>query len=250
MDEVLCAALNKPRDGLPENRRAVFICFYASLLLDDSRWMDRIFAAVYLGEEFLDMEPLELLFPPDTNGEYFRSGVWACGKCRKVSSGHSFARECCDRLPCTHCGKTCRQHWSICEACNWEQIRKKEQVILGKAELVTCEPDQLVHCPGYGNDGYITYEDLLDQLEGEPEDWPERVHVCVEIPFSGISLKHALETMYEDLPEAYEDQIAGIKELEAAHEKFVHVNKNLITYEPDQHRAVLVREPARRLLAK
>lgn len=175
------------------------------------------------------------------------TGIFYCGKCRKVAPSHHIAAECCKPRVCEVCGSETEATWyTKCRLCSAKAAEERELEKLHKAEKVT-QWDGWVYRDGYGSmagggEGFAeSLASMLEWCDEEDCGYPDYVWTCVAVPFVQVRVRDILERICE---EAYEDfscdDLEGVPALEAAVEVFNAANKDVVKYEPDYTRAVVI----------
>lgn len=172
-----------------------------------------------------------------------KTSIWACGICGKVSQDQHWAEKCC---LCSYCGKQVdsKEHNGIyhgaCWTANHEKMRAER---LERAERVTVwDGPVFVESGIVSNDGFFaSLDDLLEYLANEPvESRPGFVWLSKVIPFGHIYTSDIIENKMSDMDEDAPDRLAGEDELQAALDAFCEKNKDVISYEPDYNRVIVV----------
>ena len=184
------------------------------------------------------MKPIEL-FHQDGKS----SGVWYCSKCRRVHPCKASASHCCAPRYCDLCGKELEKGWcSPCRPCFDALEKKRELGRVEKAEKLTMDQ---YDGPVYDGDEYHSNvgEYIDNQLcLGEPiagHVWP-----CREVQFVKINLRSAME--FQETPEEWDGEVAGLKELEEAVKKFEEANKDQISWFPRYDQVIIIPESERK----
>lgn len=176
------------------------------------------------------------------------TGIFACGQCRAVHQHNATAVQCCEDRKCPDCGT--QQYGGRCSPCRHIEDVKREAARFEKAEKITDYSG-----PVYVDDDEY-HRDISDYLEAvaergedieEGEEKPERrayVWACHSRPVCSLDvdsvIEHATQDAYEDFTP---DDLSGKAELKAALEAFNEKNRDVLVYEPDFKRAVLINIP-------
>jgi len=190
------------------------------------------------------------------------TGVWACGKCRRLTlqyvSGEvpnkntrESAEACCRPLLCG-CGKEIGKYpgTSECDQCRsarWQkEMAEKYAKRIATAEDVTETYIGPVYCEcfnrgGWGDGYYSDISELLDSIAGEKEDnWPEWVFAC-NPEVRQLDARDIIERICYDGYEGMSDFLSPSPELIAACEKFNQDNKTYLTlWDADYSRKIRV----------
>lgn len=120
---------------------------------------------------------------------------------------------------------------------------KREEEKFNKAEKLT-EWDGPVYCEGLGRDGYAAnLEEMVEYYDEDLKNFPKYVWVCDSIQIYKLDLDDILQPHEEHTWEDFERGDAkGEAELEAAIKKFNELNKDLVYWEPNYKKALLVGE--------
>lgn len=173
------------------------------------------------------------------------TNIYFCEKCRHVSTSKSIAEECCKPVIC-ECGEEAKEkYWRKCSNCRSEERLKKEQQTYDNAEKISIE-----NCGGpvYCLDNDTYYQDidcLIEEIEGENDedlDKNVKVYCCHEISFVKVDWDVLVDPIYTNAYEDFDsDDLKGTKELKAAIKEFENKNKNIISYEPNYKKAVVLK---------
>lgn len=203
------------------------------------------------------------------NGE--PTGVWCCGKCRKLvlnplwgfndkdasKSTKEGADKCCTTPVCETCGNEIEKMFahmgSECESCRSERRRmeqaERHQKLIDKATDVSGEYDGPVCFEGYGGDwgdGYFSsvetvYEYVSGEIESDIEDWAFACKSRVE----ELDIERMLECLCEDGYEDMQSNLVIPESLVAAVAEFNEQNRRALTiWECDYSRKVRVKVEA------
>lgn len=178
------------------------------------------------------------------------ASVFVCGHCRVVARSKEEADKCCQSTKCQYCGlDSGRQHWTICDACRKIKDAEREAERFQKAEKLIAWTGH-VFLEGTGRNGYSDdVGDFWDYWEcdhDESDEKPKYVWACKENHFAVADIDDLTERIADNGWEDFDpDCLNGLDELKAAVEKFNVANKDLICYEPDFTRAVLLAPPAK-----
>lgn len=174
------------------------------------------------------------------------AGIFYCSECHLVKLTKDQADRCCEPTKCQYCGKESgRKHYLACESCERANQLKKEAERFDKAEKLT-QWDGWVFLEGTGRDGH--YESLSDfwdnwELEHyEADEKPKYVWTCKKIHFAVADVSDITERIADNGYEDFDtDDLNGLDDLKAAIEKFNEANKDVVSYEPDYKRAVILK---------
>jgi len=174
------------------------------------------------------------------------AGIFFCEKCRNVARNKETADLCCDwHYKCKECGEKVEQiHWTVCRKCEGLARIKKENERFNKADKVT-EWSGAVYLEGTGNDGFhASLSDLIDELSDEWEgEWPKYAWTCKNDHFVCADIEDIFSSMEGDAPTDFDfHDLDGIPELKAAIEKFNEENKDVVSWELDYTKAVLLKQ--------
>lgn len=164
------------------------------------------------------------------------ANVFYCGECRRVSATQLAAERCCQNHNCLTCGQdTGSRSWMVCDTCRAIKATNVEAERFNKAEKLS-KWGGWVYCAGLYAE---TIDELLDDLE--PSEFPEYVWACsanhfVQADISDIEMQ-MLDGAYEDFEF---ESLSGIDELKTAILRFNEANKDVVSYNPDYSKAVLV----------
>ena len=171
------------------------------------------------------------------------AGIYFCGKCRNVARTPQDAEQCCENNICEKCGKDVgKQYRKRCDACNALDDAVKERERFDKAEKVFLDNwNSWVFCEGLGhNDGFFpSIEDMFDCVK--TKDLPEYVWTCNPIYFAVADVSDITERISDNAYEGFDvDDLNGLTELGKAIDAFNEANKDVVSYEPDYTKAVLI----------
>jgi hypothetical protein len=152
------------------------------------------------------------------------------------------AEGCCqNKNKCRECGKQSGS-WLVCDECRRKREDAKEVERFEKAEKLT-KWDGWVYLEGYGcRNGYFeSVDDFLDWCACEDDNLPEYIWTCKPNHFVHADVSDITGRM----DDAFEDfdpdcDLHGMEELRVAIEKFNEANKDVVAYEPDYTKAVLI----------
>lgn len=168
--------------------------------------------------------------------------VWYCGKCRNVAASQILTEKCCKPNICD-CGKECeKQYYTICD--DREKLKREQRTLdrFNSAEKID-KWDGWVYSDGHGyNDGYAsTIEEIIDYCKDGGIDIPDYVWTCTEHRFAHICLDNILQNIEEN---GYEDfsaeNLKGVKDLKIAIDNFNNINYDIISYEPNYKKALII----------
>lgn len=174
------------------------------------------------------------------------AGIYFCAECRNVARTEPEANQCCAPYKCTVCGTDVdrKTYRTVCPPCEKAKREAAEKARFAAAEKVTSW-DGYIMAEGYGySDGYFpSVDDLRDYVEDEELEMPEYVWTCDRSNFAHLSIESITERI-ADGGEAYEDfdvdDLFGLEELEKAIEVFNAANDSVVSWNPNQKRALLV----------
>jgi hypothetical protein len=169
------------------------------------------------------------------------AGIYYCEKCRIVARTKEQAEECCSPRKCK-CGTICEKGYFQCRPCIEKEREDREKARFEKAEKVTSW-DGWVYCDGLGwnNNFSENLDSFLELCEYEECDIPEYVWACNKIHFCNFDIDNELQRISENSYEDFDyESFKGIEELKAAINHFNEINYNLVMYEPDYTKAVLI----------
>lgn len=170
------------------------------------------------------------------------AGVYYCEKCRCVGASVAAAEDCCRPNKCDRCGREVNRYHYRCDEC-WKLDRaRQEQERFEKAEKLT-EWDGWVFCDGWGESGYFeSMETFMDDVEGSgPDCAPEYVWTCKPMAFVRVDMRSILSQIEDDSYDGFDaETLNGIDDLEKAIGEFNERNKDVLSYEPDFTKAVLI----------
>lgn len=193
------------------------------------------------------MNPINLLLPDGTP-----SKVWACGQCKITRADQEHAEKCCTLVPCKVCRSPTDKKFratcftETCDACRTAEGQRKDAERLAKAEKLEAW-DGWVYAGHGPNDGFFedvgAYVDwLVDEAE-DSDDWPDWVYAAKSRPGCVLDIGRILENACDDGYEDMDEDLRGVKELEAAIKAFNEANEGVIVYGADYKRAVRVPKP-------
>lgn len=177
------------------------------------------------------------------------AGVWYCSNCKCVARSQELAEQCCAPRKCSACGEPVREQYrTLCEDCRKIDEETRERDRFSKAEKLA-EWKGWVWDPegrGWKLDGFSeSVEEFLEYLEDQEQEIPEYVWACKPVQFVHGELADITDKIIDN---AYEDfdvnELDGLWELKAAIEKFNELNKDVVSYEPDYSKAVLLPKKA------
>lgn len=181
------------------------------------------------------------------------SAVWFCSTCRTVERSQHLAEQCCSPVKCETCGKEVEtKYYTKCRSCCLAADAAKEAARFEKATKVPdSEYDGWVYD---GNEFFPCVESLVehieDQHDGEdPCSLPLYCWACTpeRIIHDGSSLLHRLFDGLEGWDEFDPSKdLDGIPALHAALNAFAETNKEVVTYNPDFTRAIIISQPSNR----
>lgn len=95
----------------------------------------------------------------------------------------------------------------------------------------------------HGDDYFASIEEMIDSLERNEEDWPEYVWAAESIRIvDDLRVGQVVENDIDD--RGWEDMdlndFSGVTELQAALDKFVAANEDVVSYRPDYSKAVIL----------
>lgn len=194
------------------------------------------------------MNPIELFTAQGKS-----TGAWLCSSCRTLYGGTrdgerglERAAQCCVCRYCSLPVTDQRDNRWRHDACKEADYQKRRLAQRERAQKLETWGGWVYH----GDRFFESLEDLVDHLDcwgTEPEDWPAFVYVCKEVPFPGLRLHRAVESLCEDLFDDAYDHLVGLEKLWAAEKEFNAANAHLVSYEPDYTRAVKVPRPEKDL---
>jgi len=180
------------------------------------------------------------------------SGVWFCSECKIVKRTEAEAEQCCTPRECADCGQPLskeRRGWSVCERC-WDcREEKRRHERLEKAvEVDSSESVMLMveeFC-GNGDDGWFRHiDEIVDYGCDEDPDCRPEFAFCSKPQQRQINLGDVLERLCEDGYEDMGENFYGVKELQAAVDRFNELNKEQMkVYDVDYSRKVRIPWPA------
>ncbi len=174
------------------------------------------------------------------------SKIFYCSKCRIVWPDKEKADRCCEPTKCQYCGKESgRQHYLACGPCDRANEIKRETARFEKAEKLV-KWDSWVYLDGVGSDGFFEsvshFSEIWECDHDENEEIPDYVWACKKIPFAAVDFDRIIERICEEAYEDFDsDSLKGVDELKAAVEKFNEANKDIVSYEPDYSKAILLK---------
>lgn len=111
-------------------------------------------------------------------------------------------------------------------------------------KISASEYSDWVYRDGAGNNGFAeSWEDWMEswRFKHGEEEPPKYVWACNSVHFAFTDLETITEPILDRAPEDYDERdLFGIPELEAAIERFNEANRDVVSYEPDYTRAVLL----------
>ena len=177
------------------------------------------------------------------HGDGRSAGVYFCETCKIIWREKDLAGRCCLPKTCSNCGGAIRRpYYTICDECEAVKMSKVESERFTKAEKLT-EWDGWVYSDGLGwRDGY--FEDvgeLVGHCHDEETEVPEYAWACKKVQFAHVDLDRVLEWISESGWEDFSrDDLNGVDELKAAIDRFNEANKDVVVWEVDYNRAVLI----------
>lgn len=170
------------------------------------------------------------------------SGVWYCEKCHCVHRNHVLAELCC-KPPICGCGAECPDGWILCNKCRSADEANKERERFDKAERVT-EWDGPVYHPTL--DIYArNISELLETHESETG----YVWTCRSVPVIALDADAVVDGALSDAPaECALAEVCGLTELRQAIEDFNNANRDLVYWEVDYAKAMVLDDFAKALL--
>ena len=123
-----------------------------------------------------------------------------CGECGLVyPEGSELAARCCTCSECQLVVKKGEGHWTnIHKECEKIRTRRREAEMLARATKLDTWDGPVIY--NY-DDYYATLDDLVEHLGDtieNPDEWPEYVYVCDEVPFPAMDLGDILENLCEN----------------------------------------------------
>jgi len=135
------------------------------------------------------------------------------------------------------------QLYNIRKAAFDEKERKKEATQFEKATKIkysAWKGEQFFDGENY----QIELSDLIESLDGDPENWPTYVWATKEVPY--IKDKEAWEVYSSDIEDEldseYDWPVDGKEQLQKALDEFVEANKTNIAYHADYTIALLIED--------
>jgi hypothetical protein len=140
------------------------------------------------------------------------TGIFFCEKCRQIACTHDSAERCCKNYLCTKCGvDTGQRSWTA-----WVE-------------------DGSDYYPSVG-----AYLESRDSGSGNG-DVPEYVWACKAIQIVKVDSDHLMQEIEEHGYEDFDSStLDGLAEFETACKAFEKANADVVSYEPDYTRAVLL----------
>lgn len=173
------------------------------------------------------------------------SGVFFCGECRLTRRTEEEAERCCGPYKCEDCGVDVdrKRFRTVCPDCEAKRQAARERMQFDKARKIEYDGGW-VYWEGIGQNYFESLEDLLEQIEDEELEKPEYVWACKSIQFARLHLSSVLEQI-ESCGDAYEDfdsdDLHGISVLAAAINEFNELNKDIVSYQPDYTKAIILK---------
>lgn len=175
------------------------------------------------------------------------TGIWACGECGVIHTGHeSNARNCCLLKKCP-CGAEISVHYSKCQTCLSKQYKtereQKTKDNFDSAELVDNHTGW-IYVEGYGsNEGFFPDEDELhDWIAGEDPspEIPEFAFCCKVNKFKDdmLDATDILENALNDYHEDAIDQI-DVESLQEVLDKWM-ANQDLESWDIDYSKKIKI----------
>jgi hypothetical protein len=168
------------------------------------------------------------------------TGIFFCEKCRQIACTHDSAERCCKNYLCTKCGvDTGQRSWTACEPCRRAAEAEGERARFEKAEKLT-------KWDGWVDDGSDYYPSVGAYLESRDSgsgngDVPEYVWACKAIQIVKVDSDHLMQEIEEHGYEDFDSStLDGLAEFETACKAFEKANADVVSYEPDYTRAVLL----------
>lgn len=175
------------------------------------------------------------------------AGVWYCEKCKQVHEHRVLAEECCKPQICG-CGAECADGWTMCNKCRSADKAAKERERFDRSEKVT-EWEGPVYHPTldiYARD----ISELLETLREIHRPTLEYVWTCKSVPIYALDTDRIVDEAVTDfVPESmWEIDPNGLAELRQAIEHFNNANKDLVYWEVDYNKAMVLDDFAKALL--
>lgn len=189
------------------------------------------------------MNAYQLLNPEGTP-----SGIWVCSTCRIVFSdrhgGKDEAEACCI---CKYCGEPTPHDDKECytrmhKACREANRRKLMAQRLDEADEHDGY-DGWVYVEGWGpNDGYFASaeeaEEYIWDVHDDGCELPQWAFCCESSPPPRLDVEDVAQRFEDNGYEGIGDDLSGVKELQAALDKFWEQNKGLLSWHVDYSRKV------------
>lgn len=174
------------------------------------------------------------------------AGVYFCEKCRKVYREKAVAESCCEPYRCSVCGCETDRYWTKCNSCSNKEKSEEEAKRLEKAEIKVA---YTFYLDGFGDEGFVFcldsfHNDLLELDRQEIEDLPDYAFALSPIYPTELGAEDIIYSNWAD--SAHEDwevgALTGLKELQAALDKFAEQNTEPLGYEVDYKHKIDIRD--------
>jgi hypothetical protein len=191
-------------------------------------------------------------------GVFRKTGVFACGKCNRLTLGadvryggelrntQAAAEACCKPPICKHCEKPVlaptSSHTLTHEQCDRNEMERHRMERLERAQLVSYVDPEMLYVEGCSrNDGFFeSMAELMDHFhDQDEEERPEFAYLCT-VSNESLDVGTIIENLCSD---GYEDMadMMDTAELKAAVDAFNVKNANALkVYHGDYKRKVRV----------
>jgi hypothetical protein len=173
--------------------------------------------------------------------------VFYCSGCRVVAKTQEEAERCCQPVKCNLCGREVGEtYWTRCEACRNKAEADAERQRFEKAEKVTSYdgPFFSESISGYQDGFFTNISELFDYCADEEIAVPEYVWASHPFPIVDADVDSIISHIGESLEDFDSKTLNGLDDLKNAITAFNEANRDLVSYEPDYSKAVLIQAPA------
>jgi hypothetical protein len=202
----------------------------------------------------------QLQYPYHEAAAHWMVSGWVCKNCGRFfgdkPESERLARFCCTHQAlclATGCGQLTEPNYTMCQPhLNLAQaFREKER--FDKAEHIPMDQwDGPVFLKGFGSEFFETVGEFVDEWEGERGGYdeddkeilttvaPAYVYAAKAEPMVECAADSLFEQVSENAYDEWDGRLNGVKELEAAVERFNLANASLKVWHPDYSRAILL----------
>ena len=167
-----------------------------------------------------------------------------CGKCGKTWASEVAANECCQVFHCK-CGNERSPYQHNCRSCQEKAslLKEKQRVMNAKRVTKPTNDANYVYCEGFGNEGYISWDDIHTECESEGKESPVFIYDCDVQKWEGFNADDLVENYFEDAEwfEDAADQVKATEELETFLKEW-NKKQTLEQYWPNDDRIIVLDE--------